>query len=1782
MFCAINGIIRFKYYYFLYLVLFCCSSLFQSVQACDNSGFSINGVPTLNPDGTVNVSFTVDIGVWSDGPGGTAGANGNTYGFFFETDVPIVSVSPTTFTNQGTTISSAISGMRVTWGQPFNLSAPIFVDINGSHLTLSATVVLASWPESWFGGGMEAAQGGICNTTLTMCDDAPAGVCYCPCGFSGPNNLQQFEGSFPFPNCGMPPSVTLTMDPSQIACENEPLPLTIQVNGADYVHWTVSNQPGLMSSNTAFLDTPSNSVTNLAHNFTYTITNPTTPYLSSLITVYAINECGASAPQFYNVLVYSSYYNSVQVPLCPGEIYTYQGNQYDLSDVGITQNLNSSAGCDSTVFIIFVEKNAQATVLDTALCAGDFMIVQGEILTPGTYNHAITFTGDGCDSTVIYNISPLPNSNQNFNFTACEGEYYTFMGHNIAAGTSWDTLLTAKNGCDSLIQVAVAEQVAYTQNISLNTCEGENAVYNNIPLSAGNHTFNFQTAAGCYSVVNVMVVEYPADTTIIDTTLCGGGSLWIGGQEIIAGNDATIILKNKNNCDSLLLVKITAASAPTVYIDTTICQGDYIVFNNISIASGNHTFTFSTPEGCDSIVVVQVATLPIHNIQIDTAICNSSLQWYGQTVYTGESASKLFTNSYGCDSTVTLQVSALPNAYGSQTVSACAGDTYEFNGESIAAGTSKIFNLQAVNGCDSIFTLTVAELPNSSVYQELQSCAGQGVWFNGELLNPNSTQTFTLVAANGCDSLLTVFVAELPAYESEQSLSVCEGESVSFQGVELLGGDTQVFPFVASNGCDSLVTVTVVETENLSGTLELATCEGESVSFQGVELFGGDTQVFPFVASNGCDSLVTVTVVETENLSSTLELATCEGESVSFQGVELFGGDTQVFPFVASNGCDSLVTVTVVETENLSGTLELATCEGESVTFQGVELFGGDTQVFPFVASNGCDSLVTVTVVETENLSGTLELATCEGESVTFQGVELSGGDTQVFPFVASNGCDSLVTVTVVETENLSGILELAICEGESVTFQGLELSGGDTQVFPFVASNGCDSLVTVTVVETENLSGTLELATCEGESVTFQGLELSGGDTQVFPFVASNGCDSLVTVTVVETENLSGILELATCEGESVNFQGVELFGGDTQIFPFVASNGCDSLVTVTVVETENLSGTLELTTCEGESVNFQGVELFGGDTQVFPFVASNGCDSLVTVTVVETENLSGTLELTTCEGESVNFQGVELFGGDTQVFPFVASNGCDSLVTVTVVETENLSGILELATCEGKSVTFQGLELFGGDTQVFPFVASNGCDSLVTVTVVETENLSGTLELATCEGKSGTVQGLELFGGDTQVFPFVASNGCDSLVTVTVVETENLSGTLELATCEGESVNFQGVELFGGDTQVFPFVASNGCDSLVTVTVTSFSLAATTIDTSICINDEIFIGNKLYHAGDSDTLYLSTSAACDSLVYIHINAALNVIQYADTAICENTTLLYNNITYQIGDTISVAQGITLQGCDSLTRFRIVALPLPEFDSSVEIPQCFGDNNASISIDVFNGTPPYLYSLNNADWVSSSIFENLTAGTYHLEVEDAQGCRSIADITIEEPEEIWLNIGGDATIQLGETWQFSPQTNASNAVYQWQESPFLSCNDCAAPLVIPTETAEYFLTVSNENGCFTQDSAVVVVHEAVAGQLYVPTAFSPNSDGNNDILLPLVNGAVDLISFSIFDRWGNLMFESNDLTQGWDGTYQEKSCEMEVYIWWIRYSITDETGTPQTLTQQGNVTLIK
>jgi gliding motility-associated-like protein len=174
--------------------------------------------------------------------------------------------------------------------------------------------------------------------------------------------------------------------------------------------------------------------------------------------------------------------------------------------------------------------------------------------------------------------------------------------------------------------------------------------------------------------------------------------------------------------------------------------------------------------------------------------------------------------------------------------------------------------------------------------------------------------------------------------------------------------------------------------------------------------------------------------------------------------------------------------------------------------------------------------------------------------------------------------------------------------------------------------------------------------------------------------------------------------------------------------------------------------------------------------------------------------------------------------------------------------------------------------------------------------------------------------------------------------------------------------------------------------------------------------------------------------------------------------------------------------------------------------------------------------------------------------------------------------KKFYVNAGPNQNVPINQTVQLnaSISTNPSNITsILWTPDTFLSNNTIADPTFTAVQSVEYFIVVTDMAGCVARDTITMFVLPDV---LLIPTAFSPNGDGVNDLFRPL-NPNLKTLVFRVYDRWGVMVYETDMIGDGWDGTYKGMKQDIGVYAWQARYSL---TGINETFTASGNVTLVR
>jgi len=427
-----------------------------------------------------------------------------------------------------------------------------------------------------------------------------------------------------------------------------------------------------------------------------------------------------------------------------------------------------------------------------------------------------------------------------------------------------------------------------------------------------------------------------------------------------------------------------------------------------------------------------------------------------------------------------------------------------------------------------------------------------------------------------------------------------------------------------------------------------------------------------------------------------------------------------------------------------------------------------------------------------------------------------------------------------------------------------------------------------------------------------------------------------------------------------------------------------------------------------------------------------------------------------------------------------------------------------------------------------------------------------------------------------------FRSAEGCPGQTNITINEPPvlNASGTTSNGTCDGVNDGSITVMATGGNSGGY-----------------QYSIDGSTFQSSPVFN--VNPGN--YMVTVKDNLGCTTSFP----VTVGLTSNLAFTPQTDALICEGTStqleLLSNGTQYAwspatglsdtsiynpVANPVITTQYIvttTLGRCSERDTVIVNVNPAPVPDAGPDGYICYGQ---TYQLQGSGGTQ-YAWSpstyLDN-DQVASPVSSATRDMVYTLSIlSDINGCASLVtdDMRLDVTPPIKVTTYPFDTVAYnGDVFQLMATTNDSDVInYSWTPATGLSDPYVASPMVTAGaigDVVQYQVTTSTLAGC--KGFGYVTVRVYKGPDIYMPTAFTPNNDGRNDRFTPFPVGIQKLNYFRVYNRWGQLLFSTNQLHHGWDGRLQGIEQQTGTYVWMVEGVTLDN----RVITKKGTVTMIR
>jgi len=728
--------------------------------------------------------------------------------------------------------------------------------------------------------------------------------------------------------------------------------------------------------------------------------------------------------------------------------------------------------------------------------------------------------------------------------------------------------------------------------------------------------------------------------------------------------------------------------------------------------------------------------------------------------------------------------------------------------------------------------------------------------------------------------------------------------------------------------------------------------------------------------------------------------------------------------------------------------------------------------------------------------------------------------------------CDTVVVGISPQPTATASATSTTVCANETIQLSAATVSGA---TYSWTGPNGFTS-------------------TLQNPTITNATTNAGGNYTLTVTVGGCSSNNSIVNVTVNPTPvaNASAV-STTVCTGDDIELTTTTVSGAT---YAWTGPNGFTSSSQNPTISgvASNAAGTYNLT------------------------VTNNSCsaNSSVAITVGTQPTASATVTSNNiCIGEDIELNANTVSGATynwTGPNGYTSSSEDPTISGATAAQGGVYNLIISIGSCASttSSVTVTvnapaSLTITGND------ITCNG-DNDGETTVTATGNGPFSYSWSPSGGTGATASGLS---AGTYTVTVIDDNSCEETTNFTINEPSGISLTSSSTDSQCTIDDGTATIVAAGGNGGFTYLWTPSGQTTATATgIGAGSYSVEVTDTEGCTANETVIVNSIN--GPLVTINNIQSTNCS---YSSDGGAEAIVTGGTPNYSYNwspsgeTNAIANNLSAG-NHTVTVTDDA---GCIGTQTVTISAPSAISITNTFAYAASCGESNGSISITPNGGTPSYTYN-----WITGETTSTLTggaAGDYSITITDDHGCTldtafnipSAGSFTIEAlPEEATIESGGTIglTVNIG--------AGVSGETYTWTPTGGLSCTNCPNPDASPNTSTMYYVTVETPDGCSSMDSVFIKVENGCR-DLFIPNMFSPNSDGENDEFC-VYGDCITAYEISIFNRWGEVVYSSDNQNDCWDGTYKGKKMNTGVFVY--KLSFTSKQG--EQIEESGNINLIR
>ena len=664
----------------------------------------------------------------------------------------------------------------------------------------------------------------------------------------------------------------------------------------------------------------------------------------------------------------------------------------------------------------------------------------------------------------------------------------------------------------------------------------------------------------------------------------------------------------------------------------------------------------------------------------------------------------------------------------------------------------------------------------------------------------------------------------------------------------------------------------------------------------------------------------------------------------------------------------------------------------------------------------------------------------------------------------------------------------------------------------------------------------------------TTTAISKAGAGVYTVTITDGNGCQTLTTITITEPPPISSVVSSNPENCGAANGTATVSASGGKPGYTYAWSGG-SAQSTATGLTAGNYTVTVkDASGCSVQSTVTVGSN--GGATLSTPAVTDVSCFGAANGSAVAGASGGATPYTYGWTGGAIGATVNNLIPGIYTV-TLTDGNSCTSTATITISEPTVIQPTTGTTPTGCGVSTGTATANASGGKSGYSYSWSNGPSSQTISGLAATAYTVTVTDASGCTISTSALVGS--IGGAVFSSPIISNVDCNG----------NLSGTASVSASAGStpytftwSDGTAGATVTGvaAGTYTVTVIDANSCPTLSTVTITEPALLVPSV-TSTPANCAGLNGSGSVSAigGTANYTYTWSNGAVGASTKI-LSPGVYSVTTTDAKGCTKISTV--NVTQQAPFTL----GITEQGT------------------------VCGKINGSASVSVTGGNSLYTYNWSNGTGAvtssNQSTISSVGSGIYTVTIIDAGGCilTTTATVTDISPGVVSVTALQQSIVQGSSV---SITASGGGVSYTWVPSASLSCSVCQNPVAAPLVTTTYTVVSKDVNGCSISAMVTISVKSPCTGDekdVFIANVFSPNGDGLNDVLFVEGNGLVN-IYWAIYDRWGNLLFETFNQNDGWNGTRNGKAMDSGTYVYYLKATCL-QTNTEVKL--KGNVSLIK